>query len=124
MRTIFALLLLIAAPAFGQNATTPTDRGSTIAVGGTSQTLVAANAARTAITIMNPCTAAEQGGIAAAEDLFIAVSGAATVNGAGNYADLAPCGATSITVSNQVYRGAITVNAATAGHRFYASEWQ
>lgn len=103
---------------------TPTDRGATVAVGGTAQVLAASNSSRASITIQNPCTAAGQGGIAAAEDLFIAVNGSATVNGSGNYAVLSPCGSTSVTVADQVYRGAVSVNAATTGHRFYASEWQ
>lgn len=102
---------------------TPTDKGGTITLGGTSQTLAVANASRKAIIIENPCTTTGQGSIAAVEDLYISVVGNATVGGAGNYADLGPCGSTTITVSGQVFTGLVRVNAATTGHRWSATEW-
>lgn len=103
---------------------TPTDRGGTMTTGGTVQPLAASNASRQSIVIVNPCSATSQGGIAAAESLYISVTGNATVAGAANYAELAPCGSTAVVVANEVYTGAITVNAATTGHRWMATEWQ
>lgn len=103
---------------------TPTDRGGTITAGGTAQSLAALNASRKFLFVENPCTAAGEGGIAAAEDLFISVTGNATVNGAGNYADLPPCGSASVAYNGTVFTAAVTVNAATTGHRWSATEGQ
>ncbi len=100
----------------GVNTATPTDRGGTITSGGTSQTLAASNTSRKLLLVENPCNATE--------DLFIATAGAATVNGAGNYADLGPCGSASLVVNGIVITGAVTVIAATTGHRFIATEAQ
>lgn len=113
---VFAVVLVV--PAF---AVTPTDRGGTLSTGGTAQTLAAVNGARVLLVIQNPCTAAGQN-IAAAEDLYISVTGSATVNGAGNFADLPPCGSVTLAVSGAVITTAVTVNAATSGHRWSAAE--
>lgn len=93
---------------------TPTDKGGTIAAGGTQQTLAALNANRKALVIQNPATATE--------NLYVAISGSATVNGAGNYAELVPGGSCVVDIDNMVYTGAVSVNAATTGHRFISTE--
>lgn len=123
---VTAPLLLAGLPVAAQalhGSAAVTDRGGTVTAGGTAQTLAPANPARKAVVIQNPCTAAGQG-IGAAEDLYISVAGNATVAGSGNYADLASCGSASVTVNGEVYTGAISVNAATTGHRWMATEWQ
>lgn len=109
---------------FGVTALTPTDRGGTLTAGGTAQQLAASNGSRKLIVISNPCSATSQGGIAAAEDIYISVTGNATVAGGGNYADLFTCGSTSVTISGFVFTGAITINATTTGHRWLATEFQ
>lgn len=95
---------------------TPTDRGGTITVGGTAQTLAAANSSRKALVVQNPCNATE--------DLYISVTGNATVGGAGDYADLPACASAVVGWNGQVITAAVSVNAATAGHRWYATETQ
>ena len=52
------------------------------------------------------------------ESLFIAVVGAATVGGAGNYAELEPGGSCTVYGTN-----AVSVIAASTGHRFIATEY-
>ncbi len=91
-------------------AATPTDCGGTIAVGGTAQNAAGADAARKTMLIENPVTATE--------DLYVAVAGAATVAGAGDFADLAPGGSATMTLAGTVIQSAVSVNAATTGHRF------
>lgn len=105
-------------------AIVPTDRGGILTAGGTAQQLAASNGSRKLLTIENGCTTSSQGGIAAVESIFISVTGNATVGGAGNYAELGPCGSTSVVVSGQVYTGAVTINATTIGHRWMSTEWQ
>lgn len=102
---------------------TPTDKGGAMTTGGTSQTLAALNASRKGLVIQNSCTAASQN-IATAEDLYIAVSGAATVGGTGNFADLPPCGSVTVTWNGLSVTAAVTVNAATTAHRWSATEVQ
>lgn len=94
----------------------PTDRGGTITAGLTSQTVAAANASRKAMHCENPTTATEP--------LYFAVVGAATINGAGNWADVAPGGSTTFSYNGTVVQTAITVNATTTGHRFICTEMQ
>jgi len=102
----------------------PTDRGGTLTVGGTAQNAAASNASRKGFVIQNPCTAAGEG-IAATEDLYVSVTGSATVAGATNFADLPPCGSTSLIVApNSVITAAVSVNATTIGHRWSATEVQ
>lgn len=101
-----------------------TARGGAITTGGTSQTLMAANAARKAFTIQNPCTAAEQG-IATAENLYINITSAATVSTNVNLAVLAPCAEYSMGFSGGgVSQAAITVIGATTAHIWYAKEFE
>jgi hypothetical protein len=104
-------------------AVTSTDRGGTLTAGGTAQNAAAANSSRKLFVIQNPCTAAGQN-IATAEDLFVAVTGAATVNGAGNFADLPPCGSATLTVNGTAITAAVSVNATTISHRWSATEGQ
>lgn len=89
----------------------PTNKGTTIATGGTAQTAVAANSSRKYAVCQNP--------VSATEDLFIAITGAATTTGASDYADLAPGGSATIPGT-----AAVSVNAATTGHRFICTEFQ
>lgn len=97
-------------------AVTPTDRGGTITVGGTAQNAAASNASRKSMLCMNP--------VSATEDLYIAVTGSATVGGAGNFADLAPGGSATVSFNGTVIQTAVSVNAATTAHRFLCTEMQ
>jgi hypothetical protein len=103
---------------------TPTDRGGTMTTGGTQQTLAASNASRKSLLIQNPCTAAGEGGIGAIEDLYLSITGSATVAGAGNTADLPACSSVTVDWNGHVWTGAVSVNAATTGHRWSAVESQ
>lgn len=98
---------------------TYTNRSSTIATGGTSQTLAAVNATRKQLIIQNPCTAAEQG-IATAEDLAINFTSAASVTGGASII-LAPCGSYDSGIG-PVTTELVTVVAATTAHKFIAKE--
>ncbi len=102
---------------------TPTDRSGSITTGGTSKQLAAANALRRGLVIQNPCTATEQG-IATAENLYVATGGAAATTTNGNYANLAPCGSASLDYNNHVDQTQVNVNAATASHKWNATEYQ
>jgi hypothetical protein len=102
--------------AFTPLVVTPTDKGGTITAGGTAQVLAAANASRKGLVIQNPATATE--------NLYIAVSGSATVNGAGNFAELVPGGSAVLCFNGEIIQGTISVNAATTGHVFIATEVQ
>jgi hypothetical protein len=90
---------------------TPTNKGSTITTGGTAQTPIAANVSRKYAICENPPSATE--------DLFISITTTATTTNAGNFADLAPGGSATIPGT-----AAVSVNAATTGHRFICTEWQ
>lgn len=108
----------------GSNVVTTTARGGSITLGGTSQTLLAANASRKAFTVQNPCLATEQG-IATAENLYINITSAATVSTNANLAVLPPCSAFSIGITAGVLtQEAVTVISATTSHIFYAKEFQ
>lgn len=102
--------------------TTPTgsytDRSSSIAVGGTSQQIAAANGARLRLQIQNPCFAAGQG-IGSAESIFVNFGAAAS--SAGGSVELAPCG-TYDTGAGPVTTQAVNVVAATNGHLYTAKE--
>jgi hypothetical protein len=88
----------------------PTDCGGVIATGGTAQNAEAADGLRRAMVVQNP--------VSAIEDLYVAVAGAASVGGAGNFADLAPGAAAQLTFGGAVIQTAVSVNAASTGHRF------
>lgn len=93
-----------------------TNRGGTIAAGGTPQTLAAANAARKGLFISNPPDAITQG-IGTAEALEIIVGGDTLVW-------LAPGqSVTAEFTTGCIDTGAFTVNAATTGHVYTAVEW-
>lgn len=91
---------------------TPTDLGGTITAGGTQQTLAAANTSRKLLVVQNPSNAPS------GESLFIAVAGNATVNGAGNYAELVPGGSCTVYGTS-----AVSIIGATTAHRFIATEF-
>lgn len=91
-------------------AVTPSDCGGTITAGGTAQNAAATDASRKTMLIENPTNATEQ--------LYVAVAGAATVGGAGNFADLSPGGSTNMTFNGTVIQTAVSVNATTTAHRF------
>ena len=88
-----------------------TDRSGTIATGGTSQTILAANSARTAWEIQNPPTATE--------NLCFNFTSAASLTSASIC--LAP-GAIYSEAHGFVSTEAITAIAATTGHAFVAKE--
>jgi len=95
-----------------------TDRSSSIAVGGTSQQLAAANGSRLRLQIQNPCFAAGEG-IGTAESLFVNFGAAAS--SAGGSVELAPCG-TYDTGAGPVTTQQVNVVAATGGHLYTAKE--
>jgi hypothetical protein len=95
-----------------------TNKSGTIAVGGASQSLMAANGSRKGFVIQNPCTASSQG-IGAAENLVINFTSSATITG-GNSIELTPCG--SYAEFGPITTEAVTVNAATANHAYVAKE--
>lgn len=98
-------------------AVTATDRGGTIATGGTVQTLAALNASRKMLWVQNPCNATE--------DLYVSTTGnAVTTAGAPDDADLAPCASWTASYNGLVIRSAVTVIAVTTGHAFIAKEAQ
>lgn len=97
-------------------AVTATSRGGTITAGGTDQVLAAANGARLALVIQNPCSATES--------LFVNLGAAATVGGSANAADLPACGSVTLAIaSGLIDREAVHVIAATTGHVFIAKEY-
>lgn len=98
-------------------AVTPTDKGGTITVGGTSQTAIAANTSRKGCWIQNP--------VNATEDLYVSSTAAAvTTAGTPDDADLGPGGSWSCVQGGVVIQTAIRVNAVTATHAFIAKESQ
>lgn len=96
---------------------TPTDKGGTITLGGTSQTAIAANASRKGCWIQNP--------VNATEDIYISSSAAAvTTAGTPDDADLAPGGAWSCLQGGNIIQTAIRIIAVTTAHAFIAKETQ
>jgi hypothetical protein len=99
------------------------DRSGSITTGGTAQTAAALNASRKDITIFNYPDATTQG-ISTAENLFVSFTGTATESAgvpAAGVVVLAPGKSLNFgagTVSTQ----AVSVNAATTGHKWYACE--
>lgn len=96
---------------------TATDRSGTIAVGGTQQVLMAANPARQGFLLQNTDSTNIEG-------LWINPTGAAVIGGAGSFELSAGADINNPGGSFQgVYSGAISIIAATAGHKFSAIEW-
>lgn len=102
---------------------TPKACGVALTLGGTAELLpVAFDANSRYLIIQNPPDAASQG-IATAENVFVALGVAAVVNGALNYAVLAPGNCCAVGFS-QLRPGAtleVSVNAATTGHKILAT---
>ena len=110
-------------PVVGTITTVPatgtyTSKNTSMTTGGTAQTLIAANTSRKKVYIQNPCTAAGQG-IAAVESIYISFTGAAGVNN-GTSIEILACG--SYETDGVVSTQAISVNAATTGHKIVAGE--
>lgn len=97
-----------------------TSLSGSITAGGTSQTLVAANATRKKIIIQNPATLTGQN-IAAAESLFIRHGASAAGVNNGTSFEILPGGAWE-SGPEFVSTEAIQVNAATTNHRWIAVE--
>lgn len=97
---------------------TPTQRGGTITLGGTAQTLMAANASRKGCMVLNPIDAVS------GENLFISVTGTATVTSGSPNITLAPGQSYTCTGNDGVIQTAISIIAATTAHAFEATETQ
>jgi len=97
-----------------------TARSSTIAAGGTSQQLAAANTDRRYLLIQNPASAAGQG-IVTAETLYVRFGASAAGVNNGTSFELAP-GASLVIEGGFVSTQAIQVNATTIAHAFIAVE--
>lgn len=97
-----------------------TNKSGSIGVGGTSQTLSAANANRKRIIIQNPSTIAGQN-IAATESLFINIDGSAAGVNDGTSIELV-AGGSFDSADGPCPTGLITVNAASIAHRYIAKE--
>ncbi len=103
----------------------PAAVGGTITTGGTAQNIAVTFTANSRyLIIQNPPDAASQG-IATAENLFVAINTSAVVNGAGNYAVLAPGNCCAIGFSGLRPGAAWTVSVigATTGHQFLATHF-
>ncbi len=96
-----------------------TDESGSVTLGGTSQTLAAANTSRKRIIIQNPLDATGQG-IATAENLCINFTSAASAS-AGSSFCLLPGGSYD-SEAGPVTSELITVVAATTGHKWAAKE--
>ena len=106
----------------GGTIAAPESHSGTLTAGGTAQTVYTTVAGDSIVLIQNPPDLASQG-IAAAENLFVRVDGAAVVNGSVNYAVLAPGQSCAIGLSGSLLAAgiAISVNATTINHIFYCS---
>ncbi len=102
------------APAEPPSGVKIVSRSATVVTGGTAVS-IAATLGRKGGWVMNPCDATES--------LFISLGGTAvTTSGAPNHADLPACGRVNLGGAAGVYQGAISINAATSGHKFEAVE--
>lgn len=109
---------LMAWPALAEppSGVTAVNRGATVVTGGTAVS-IAANLGRKGGWVMNPCDATES--------LFVSLGGTATTTtGTPNHADLPACGRINLGGSAGVFYGAVSINAATSGHKFQAVELQ
>jgi hypothetical protein len=97
---------------------TSTDKSSTITAGNTAQTMMVGLGTRKGLIISNPSTAALQG-IATAESLFVKFGTTATY---ANAHEIPPGG--SLTVMGEICpTQAVSVIAASTGHKYAASEF-
>ena len=99
-------------------AVTPTDRGGTIATGGTAQSIMALNTSRKGCWIQNP--------VNATEDLYGSTTSVSPTTTAGtpDDFDLGPGMSWSCAQNGQVIQAAVYVIAATTGHAIIAKEVQ
>lgn len=103
----------------------PETLGGKIDAGGTAQNIGATfDPTSRYLIIQNPPDAASQG-IATAENLFVAINTSAVVNGAENYAVLAPgnCCAIGFTGLRPGAAWTVSVVGATIGHQFLATHF-
>lgn len=98
---------------------TYTSKNLALTLGGTAQTLMAANTSRKRFYIQNPCTATGQG-IAAVESIYVSFTGSAAVNN-GTSIEILACGSYE-SDAGPISTQAISVNAATTGHKIVAGE--
>lgn len=103
----------------GATAVTTTDKSGTITLGGTAQAGIALNASRKSWCIQNPDTATTQG-IGTAEVLWVRVGGTAAANVG---TELTP-GNQACSAPGLIDTAAISVFAATTGHKFNGFEAQ
>lgn len=102
---------------------TTTNKGGTITLGGTSQTLAVANASRKSLCIENPASATSQG-IAAAESIFVNVNSIVAALNSTTSWEFTPGASGCLYPPNQVDQTLWTINAATTGHQYVAKESQ
>jgi len=100
-------------------AGTYTSRNLTLTLGGTAENLMASNTSRRKFYIQNPCTTTGQG-IAAVESIYISFTGSAGVNN-GTSIEILACGSYE-SDAGPISTQAISVNAATTGHKIVAGE--
>jgi hypothetical protein len=109
---------------FGSPNVTPADCSGTIAVGGTAQNAIAASAAIHGFTIANIDAAAGSG-----EPIWMSLTGTATAATAGSYPLPAPALTTFAGMSSYTtplgfgVNHAISVLAATTGHKYSCTVW-
>lgn len=111
--------VVLPAVSFVQNlplTVTPTNKGGTMTTGGTAQTAVASNVSRRGGWIMNDPTATE--------NLCISSTTSATTTGANDDTCLPPGASYSFIQEGLIIQTAISVNAATTGHRWLSVETQ
>lgn len=104
MKKILCVALLFSAPALAQ---TVTDGSGTITTGGASQVVFTGNVNRSYLMCQNPVTATET--------LFVNIDAAASTSAA-SY-ELNPGGSVTF-ITGTAPKGALSVTAATTGHRF------
>lgn len=105
----------------GPATVTPTNDSLSITLGGTAQNALTANATRKGCTIQNPATAADQG-IGAAENLYVRFGGTAV--SASDSWELTPGQSMSCAPSSgQIVVTAVSVVAATTGHKIIVVEY-
>jgi len=112
-----AFLLILASPAFAVNLT-PVDCSGTITTGGTAQNAFGTSTGRAGFQIAN---------IDTTEVMWISFTGTAAAAGLGSF-PLAPATATTFAQLSSYYSAigfstALSVVAATTGHKFTCTRW-